>query len=469
MADAFHAYHLPALPPPRTEARESVRGPHRTRIAHPVLDPAEISAQATALLAAGEELRATRSTGEMVALIDGVARRFLDPGDPLRHEAARHLPALTGYSPEMVAAVLEGMASEWTSEALDRLLAAELPDRDVLDDFSPRRGVPGLTRAFPPRLVTHVFSGNVPGVAVTSLVRALLLRAPSLGKTAAAEPVVPVLFARAIAEADPLAGRALAVAWWPGADRERTRAALREAEAVVAYGSSETVASVRDASPRHARFLGYGHRVSFGIVTREAAGGDAPGLAREAARDVALFDQQGCVSPHLYYVEEGGSVDAAGWSRLLADALAQEEERVPRGVLDPGESAMIRALRAEAEFGGISDRGGAVHASADGTAWTVLHDPDPGFEASCLNRVVRVKPVASMEALRERIAPLRHLLQTVGVAGSPERRREIAGWLGEMGASRIVPFGRMAWPPSAWHHDGRPPLAELLRWCDLEG
>lgn len=469
MADAFPAYHLPALPAPRTESRESVRGPHRTLLAHPVLDPEEISAQAAALVAAGEELRATRSTGEMVALIDGVARRFLDPRDPLRHEAAKHLPALTGYSPEMVAAVLEGMAREWTSGALERLLAAELPDRDVLYDFSPRAGVPGLTRAFPPRLVTHVFSGNVPGVAVTSLVRALLLRAPSLGKTAATEPVVPVLFARAVAEADPLAGRALAVAWWPGADRERTEASLREAEAVVAYGSSETVERVREASSPHARFLGYGHRVSFGIVTREVTDGEAPGLAREAARDVALFDQQGCVSPHLYYVEEGGDVDAAAWSRLLADALARVEERLPRGALDPGESAMIRELRTEAEFGDLADRGGAVHASAEGTAWTVLHDPDPGFAASCLNRVVRVKPIASMKALRERTAPLRHLLQTVGVAGSPERRRAIAGWLGEMGASRIVPFGKMAWPPSTWHHDGRPPLTELLRWCDLEG
>jgi hypothetical protein len=26
----------------------------------------------------------------------------------------------------------------------------------------------------------------------------------------------------------------------------------------------------------------------------------------------------------------------------------------------------------------------------------------------------------------------------------------------------------MAWPPPWWHHDGHPPLGELLRWCDLE-
>jgi len=469
MPAPFAAYHLPGIPSPRTGSRESVRGAHRTTLAHPVLRATDVAAQAAALVAAGEELRSSRSTEEMVSLIDGVARRFLDPDDPVRREAAKHLPSLTGYSSEMVSAVLEGMAREWTAEALERLLAADLPDPGVVDEFRVRPGVPGRTRAFAPRLVTHVFSGNVPGVAVTSLVRALLLRAPSLGKSAAAEPVVPALFARGVAESDPLAGRALAVAWWPGSDRERTGAALREADVVVAYGSDETVEAVRSATPPHARFLGYGHRISFGILTREVSRADAPRLAREAARDVALFDQQGCVSPHLYYVEDGGDVDAEAWSRLLAEALAREEERIPRGLLEPGESARIRELRTEAEFGDISGRGGRVHASAEGTAWTVLLDPDPSFAASCLNRVVRVKPVSSMEALRDLVTPLRQLLQTVGVATSSERRQEIAGWLGRMGASRIVPFGSMAWPPAPWHHDGRPPLADMLRWCDLEG
>ena len=32
----------------------------------------------------------------------------------------------------------------------------------------------------------------------------------------------------------------------------------------------------------------------------------------------------------------------------------------------------------------------------------------------------------------------------------------------------IAPLERVPWPPPWWHHDGRGPLAALLRWTDLE-
>ena len=54
----------------------------------------------------------------------------------------------------------------------------------VLDEFRPSGRGGGRQAAFGPRLAAHVFSGNVPGVAVTSLVRSLLVKAATLGKTA---------------------------------------------------------------------------------------------------------------------------------------------------------------------------------------------------------------------------------------------------------------------------------------------
>ena len=98
----------------------------------------------------------------------------------------------------------------------------------------------------------------------------------------------------------------------------------------------------------------------------------------------------------------------------------------------------------------------------------MLYDPRPDFTASCLNRVVRVKPVASLAevpALVERYAPV---LQTVGIAAGADETRALATALARVGASRFTPLGKMAWPPPWWHHDGRPPLRELVRWADLE-
>jgi hypothetical protein len=234
---------------------------------------------------------------------------------------------------------------------------------------------------------------------------------------------------------------------------------------VVVYGGADAVASVRALAPAEARILPYGPRLSLGVVTRERLSADgAAGVARAAAHDTSLFDQQGCVSPHVVYAEEGGAVSPREWAALLAAEMAALELELPRGPLSPEEASAIQQLRARAEF---SD-GAELHASPGGTAWTVVFEPTAGFEASCLNRVVRVKPVAAAEQVPALLAEHAHLLQTVGVSAPAERAEALAAAFGRLGASRVTPLGRMAWPPPWWHHDGRPPLGDLVRWCDLE-
>lgn len=450
MTDTFH---LPALPDvPRLE---------RGSLCFAQLTPALLARQLVALREARDRSLASRPVAELVQVVDHVAGRFLDPADPLRCLAEAELPKATGFSLPMVRHVLERMATDWRAERIWTLLRAEFGDPGVLDGFRPRPGAPGWTRAWGPRCTFQVWSGNVPGVAVTALVRALLVKSSTFGKPAAGEPLLAALFARGIAEADPELGACIAVAHWLGAEDALTRTGLELADAVVVYGSAETVAAVRARTPPHARFLGYGHRLSFGVVGREAADAET---ARRAAEDAALFDQQGCVSPHLFYVEEGGAVTPKVWAGLFAEAMASVEAEIPRGVLAPEEAAAIQQLRGTAEF----SEGVEVYASPGGTAWTVLWDPDPAFAASCLNRTIRVKPVASLDEVPGLVGRVAPLLQSVGVAADPERSLRLAGALGEEGASRVVPIGKMAWPPPEWHHDGRPPLADLVRWCDWE-
>ncbi len=466
MLDAFH---LPALPHPPTTTWSYGRGMGRVELRVPRLSAALLRQQVESLLEARDRSLSVRPVDGIVEVVDRVAARFLDPGDALRRTAERALPAVTGYSLPMVRRVLDRMAADWRAEPLRLLLLEELGDPGVLDGFRHRRHAPGMTRGYGPRLVTHIFSGNVPGVAVTSLVRSLLVKAATLGKTAVGEPLLPALFARGIAEADPGLGRCLAVTYWPGGDEEMERAALEGAEAVVVYGGAEAVAAVRARTPPTARFLGYGHRLSFGVVGREMMTEEGARRAAAAcALDASTFDQQGCVSPHLFYAEEGGRVAPRAWAAMLAEEMARVEGELPRGAVAPGESSAIRQLRGEAEFGQLAGSGAELHASGEGTAWTVIFDPDPAFGASCLNRVVRVKPVSDLGEVAALVRPVSAVLQTVGVGAEEERAAALAEAMGSLGASRVVPLGGMAWPPGHWHHDGAPPLRNLLRWCDRE-
>lgn len=465
MIDAFH---LPALAaPPATTWEYARAGSEPVRLRVPQLTPSLLERQIDALLDARERELAARPVVRIVRSVDRVARRLLDRGDALRRTADAALPAITGSSPEMIRLVLDEMAADWRGEPLERLLRSELGDPGVLDGFRDREG--RRARAVGPRLTTHVFSGNIPGIAVTSLIRSLLVKSASVAKTAAGEPLLPALFARGLAEVDPALGECLAVTYWPGGDEEMERAALDRAGVVVAYGGMEAIAAVRARTPPAARFVGYGHRLSFGLVAREALAGDAAARTVDlAALDVATFDQHGCVSPHLFYLETGGEMEPPEWARRLAGALQRLETELPRGSLSPGEASSIRQLRGEAEFAQLSGDGTELHSSARGTGWTVVYQPDAAFEASCLNRVVRVKPVASLEEAVPSAAAVAEFLQTVGVAGPEARIAPVAERLAALGASRIAPLGSMAWPPPEWHHDGLGPLQPLLRWCDWE-
>lgn len=466
MIDAFH---LPGLAHTPTTTWSYGKGADAFEVRVPRLTTAMLREQIQALAAAREEHLAGRPVAEIVEVVDRVAARLLDPADPLRQTAERALPPMTSYSPPMIRLVLDRMAADWRAAPLRELLRSEFGDPRVLDGFHPTQRGGGERMAIGPRLVANVFSGNVPGVAVTALVRCLLLKSAAIGKTAVGEPLLAALFARGVAEVDPGLGACLAVTYWSGGDDEMERTAIESADAVVVYGGADAVSAVRERTPRGTRFLGYGPKISFGVVGRDAL---TPAAAAEAARGAALdastFDQQGCVSPHLFYVEEGGEVSPREWAALLAREMEAVERELPRGTLAPRESSSIRQLRAVAEFAQAGGGGTELHASREGTAWTVIHEPDASFTASCLNRVVRVKPVADLAeipALVERFGPF---LQTVGVAAAPHEARMLAAGLARVGVARVSALGDMAWPPQTWHHDGRPPLRELVRWCDLE-
>ncbi len=205
-------------------------------------------------------------------------------------------------------------------------------------------------------------------------------------------------------------------------------------------------------------------------MTKEVLGGTAAAaeVARQAAYDVTLFDQQGCLSPQLVYIEEGGVVTPQTFALLLARALEHWENSLPRGRVTTQESLAVRRVRDEAEWQALAGKSVVLHASAAGTAWSVIYDADPTFVPSPLHRTVRVKPLPSLGQLDALLVSWRPYLEAVGLAVSPTRLLAVAELLGRAGVSRLCPLGTMQTPPLNWRHSGRPRLADLVRWVGVE-
>lgn len=440
-----------------------VDGEAEIRVRFPELSGRDVGSLA-GLLRERRSALLDRSTSEIIAAIDGVARRFLTPGDPLRRMALTALPVTAGMSPEMAEAVLDGMAADWTTERLNELIVAEFGGPAPLDGLAPLPGDRrGRALGFP--LSVHIGAGTVPGVAVTSMVRALLVRSSVLIKPGLGDVVLPVLFARALADEAPWLAACVATLYWPGGTEGIEDAVLREADIVVAYGGDEALGHLRANTPIQARFIPYHHRLSLGLVLAGASG--ELGLTDEIARAVAIFDQYGCVSPRALFVESESEDEVRALAVALGEAFERVSAELPQGRLTSAEASRLHQVRGTAELRGAAGEGVCVLTGGAGP-WTVVFDPTAALADDPPQRFLRVMPIANLDRLGEVLRPLASRMQTMAVAGMEGREVEVSACLARVGVTRVTGFDRAPWPPPWWHHDGLGPLRVLVRWMDLE-
>ena len=340
------------------------------------------------------------------------------------------------------------LLGEMRADELLDVVRLELGHAEILDGFRPYGG--HLARALPPRRLLHIVSGNTPHAALQSLIRGLLLGSHNRVKLPTGGLPEVVAFCAALPPA--LAERVEISATLPDPW-------LREADAVVVFGSDETIAHFRARVPVGVPFQAHGHRVSVGVVF------DDPGCesVADAARDISLYDQQGCLSPHDIYVRETDGLAARTYAARLAEAMEAFNRQTPRTPLGISGNAAIADLRASYAFRSANDPRVQLWTSAGSTDWTVIYEEDAWFATSPLNRVVFVKPLPA--DLAAALAPVSGWLGAIGIWPATA---ENADRVALLGASRICPLGRMQFPPATWHAEGLPNLGSLVRWVDFE-
>lgn len=298
--------------------------------------------------------------------------------------------------------------------------------------------------------VLAVLASNLPALAVQPLLPALLLRRPVLLKSPSAEPLFAPAFLAALARREPRLAGAVAAATWPGGDAALEEPVLAGAGTVLAYGETKALQDLERRAP--GKVIGYGPKTSLAVI---GSGVDPRDAAEALARDVALFDQRGCLSVTVVYT--AGDPEALG--ERLGLALSDFARRWPPGPAPRPLSAAVQHLRLEAEMRGLWQTGLPIRQG------TVIVDPSPELRPSPGLRTVRIHSLEALSRLPNLLEPWRGRLQGAALTG--EDAWALEPRLAELGISRFAPPGELQSPDATWHNGGINPLKVLASSAPL--
>lgn len=364
--------------------------------------------------------------GDLLAAWAETVEVFLDPASPERRALDPELARLCRLSPEGLAAGLEAVLGGVRREPAAALFAA------------------AEGRIAPEDPVLVVLASNLPALAVQPLLPALALRRPVLLKSPSAEPLFAPAFLAALIRREPRLEGCLDAAAWPGGDALFEAPVLAAAGTILAYGDAPALADLERRAP--GKVIGYGPKTSLAVV---GEGTDLEGVADGLARDIALFDQRGCLSVVAVYT----AGEAEALAARLEEALEDRFRAWPPGPADPAVQAGIQQIRLEAEMRGLRPTRLPL------AAGTVLIDPDPAFPPSPGLRMVRIHPLSGLERLPALLTPWRGRLQGATLAG--EDAWKLVSQLEDLGISRCAAPGELQSPDARWHNGGIDPLEAL--------
>jgi hypothetical protein len=352
-----------------------------------------------------------------------------------RRDAIAAIADSAGYSIAMLENSIDALLKPFTTDALKAMAARVSADN----------------RNIKPKTVGFIAAGNVAGAGIHEIAIVLIAGASVLIKTASAEPIFFTEFARTLAEVDRQAGERIEVLNWGRARTDLTDELIAKCECVVAYGDDWTIESLRNRS----KVIGFGSRVSAALI--DASRID-DGIAELLARDVALFEQLGCLSLHHVFVKNPDGRVAHDLAIRMAAALERLAVSMQSARIPVRDAAEIRGMRERARWRAIS--GEAVDLfEGRGLEWTVIYEAKPdSFKVSPGFRTVQVTAVRDLAEFRACIGNLSGRIETMAVAGDDCEIEARA-----MGIPYVCAPGEMQSPPLDWRHGGGEFLDMMVR------
>jgi Acyl-CoA reductase (LuxC) len=389
-----------------------------------------------------------KQTHHIICALANAARVWINSNYSPRITAQHEIAERLGYTEPVVQHALDKFFASITREALSATIIDELGSLDALNHFVPRTNRPAIHARGVDR-VAVIASDTTIGVAIPPMIFALCAKAHVTVKDRHDHLVAA--FAQTLIEQEPLLAESLHVQAWETHEDPTLHAAIAQADVVVAFGSDETMPTIRAHCKPNARFLPFGHRTSLGYIPREALMHEAKAFqcAREAAPDALLYDGEGCLSTHALFVENGARITPRAFAAFFARACDEAAIRFPyaRQTFTPSTAA----YRDRAFFRNAQGLG-ELHIGA-ASPHLIVFEPPIDEPPPFLPRTIGIYPVESpAEMLRYVHA---HAIPLEAIATIHAARDDLIEAFIATGATRITTLGKLQDPPLTGNHGGQ--------------
>jgi len=344
-----------------------------------------------------------------------VARAWLDSNYPLRQQAIEMAAPEFCLDPKHFAFVLDWIFSLWTEEKI----------REGFDLCRVGRACPQVAH---PTSAVQILAGTTPAMIAQGFFQGAILNIPQALKIPSHQPTFARLLHQSftetplgavdnstISDETPLFSAlrfsqqplgSLFTLYCDRSDLSAFYLKLREADWVFAYGRDETMTEIQSQLKKDAVFIAHGHAESVAIVFKEAANLHT---LEKLAYDFLSYNQRGCLSPLVTFIEEGGELSPVACVKVFAEqVLPAVAKQLPRGGLFAGEAEAILHQRNLSRFRG------PVYCGED---WTVSYDDKQTWPDFALPRFMLFQSFNDTEAFIKRLQPMQEKLICVGYAG----------------------------------------------------
>jgi hypothetical protein len=321
-------------------------------------------------------------------------------------------------------------------------------------------------RAFGSRTL-HVPAGNGGLVSAVTILRSVITRSDVIIKAPSNDPLTAIAIARTLADVAPdhPITKHLAVGYWKGGDLsvEETLYQPHHIEKIVAWGGLASVKHVTRYIQPGLELIALDPKRSATIIGHEAFHDEATmrEVARRAATDIGVANQEGCANARVIYALSGTDADGLAKANRLGELIYRELVSLPAVVSTPP-LYPSRELLDHLEASRMTDDFYRVIGGEQREGAIVVSQIDEPVDYSPMlsGRVANIVPVDDIDKVS---AAVNSYTQTIGIYPESLKRR-LRDTLPLFGAQRLTSLGYACSVAIASPQDAIEPIRRMCKW-----